>query len=73
MIEVGTSDKILWGCDTWTSEESYGARIAMNNVLASVLSQKIEKKYFSIDDAGCIIKNILYNNPKNLYKIKSPK
>ena len=39
-IEIGTSDKIFWGCDTWTSEESFGARIALNNVLASVLSQK---------------------------------
>ena len=69
MIEVGTSDKILWGCDTWTSEESYGARIALNNVLVSVLSQKIEKKYFDIDDAKHIIKNILYENPKKLYNL----
>lgn len=30
LIEIGTSDKICWGCDTWTSEESYGARITAN-------------------------------------------
>ena len=70
MIEIGTSDKIIWGCDTWTSEESYGARIALNNTLAGVLTTKIEKKYLGIDDASCIIENILYNNPKSLYKIE---
>lgn len=70
LIEIGTSDKISWGCDTWTSEESYGAKIALNNVLAGVLAEKVEKKYFNINDAECIIKNILYGNPKSLYKIK---
>ena len=70
LIEIGTSDKISWGCDTWTSEESYGAKIGLNNVLAGVLAEKVEKKYFNINDAECIIKNILYGNPKSLYKIK---
>ena len=70
LIEVGTAEKVCWGCDTWTSEESYGARLALNDVLASVLSKKIEKRYFSINEADCIIKNILYNNPKSIYKIK---
>ena len=70
LIEVGTSDKICWGCDTWTAEESYGARLAINDVLSNVLSVKIEKRYFSIENAELIIKNILYNNPKRLYKIR---
>jgi uncharacterized protein len=69
LIEVVTSDKICWGCDTWTSEESYGARLALNDTLASVLSEKIEKKYFSMNDAEYIIKNILFDNPKTLYKV----
>ena len=69
LIEVGTAEKVCWGCDTWTSEESYGARLALNDVLASVLSKKIEKGYFSMNDAECIIENILYNNPKSIYKI----
>jgi hypothetical protein len=71
LIEVGTSEKVCWGCDTWTSEESYGARLAINDVLASVLSEKIEKRYFNINNAECIIENILYNNPKSIYKIKA--
>jgi len=69
IIEIGTSDKIFWGCDTWTSEESFGARIALNNVLASVLSQKIERKYFGINDAEYLIKKILYENPKEMYNL----
>jgi uncharacterized protein len=69
LIEVGTAEKICWGCDTWTSEESYGARIALNDLLAKVLSKKIENGYFGMNDAECIVENILYNNPKSLYKI----
>jgi len=69
LIEVGTAEKICWGCDTWTSEESYGARIALNDLLAKVLSRKIENGYFNMTDAECIVENILYNNPKSLYKI----
>src|SRR5690606_7204040 len=41
LIEVGTADKVCWGCDTWTSEESYGAVLAMRYVLADVLEEKI--------------------------------
>ncbi|MDD3521179.1 MAG: amidohydrolase family protein [Actinomycetota bacterium] len=67
MIEIGTSDKIFWGCDTWTSEESYAAKIALTNVLADVLSQKIEKNYLSLNDAEIIIENILYQNPVKMY------
>ena len=69
IIEVGTADKVCWGCDTWTSEESYGARLRMNEVLASVLSRKIETGYLNVSEAKYIINNILINNPKELYKI----
>lgn len=69
IIEIGTADKIFWGCDTWTSEESYGARIALNNVCANVLTEKIKKGYFSIRDAEIIIENILYRNPMGTYNL----
>lgn len=67
IIEVGTSNKVCWGCDTWTSEESYGALLAMQHVLAKVLSQKIVDKYITFKNAETIIDDILYNNAKNLY------
>lgn len=70
-IEIATADKICWGCDTWTSEESFGAKLALESVLANVLTQKINKGYLNIDDAKIIINNILYVNPKNLYNLES--
>lgn len=69
MIEVGTADKICWGCDTWTSEESYGARIAINFVLTNVLTKKISDGYIDLNDAKQLVENVLYSNPKALYKL----
>ncbi len=68
LIEVGTADKVCWGCDTWTSEESFGARIAVNHVLEEVLVKKIDDGYLGFDDAVKLIKRILYLNPKQLYQ-----
>lgn len=67
LIEVGTIDKTCWGCDTWTSEESFGALMAVRHVLAQALSEKVSIGYLSISDAKTIIGNILYNNAKKLY------
>jgi predicted TIM-barrel fold metal-dependent hydrolase len=67
LVEICLSDRICWGCDTWTSEESLGALLAVRFVLAKVLSQKVLDGYFSIQDARIIISNILYNNPQKLY------
>lgn len=70
LIEVGTSDKLCWGCDTCTSEESYGAVLAARHVVANVLAGKVEDGFFSINDAQYFADNILHNNAKNLYKMK---
>lgn len=69
LIEVGTSEKICWGCDTWTSEESYGARLAVNSVLSDVLEAKISNGYFSHSEALRMAENVLRNNAKELYKL----
>lgn len=67
LIEGGTSDKVSWGCDTWTSEESYGALLAFRFVLAMVLGEKVMNSYITIDDAKAIVDNIMYKNPLKLY------
>jgi len=67
LIEGGTSDKVCWGCDTWTSEESYGALLAFRFVLGKVLKEKIEDGYITLNDGKKIIDNIMYNNAFNLY------
>jgi len=69
LIELGNSDKVCWGCDTWTSEESYGALLAFRQVLTAVLSEKIQDGYFLLDDAKRIIDCYLYDNAAGLYQI----
>ncbi len=67
MIEVATADKISWGCDTWTAEESYGARLAVNSVLKNVLEAKVRSEYFSVVEAERLAHNILRQNAMELY------
>ena len=67
LIEVGTSDRVVWGCDTWTSEESFGARLALNDVLARVLKDKIKRGYFGLADSEIVAGNILRNNAHALF------
>lgn len=69
LIEVGTADKVCWGCDTWTAEESYGALLAVRHVLAVVLAGKVETGYLSRDDAEAIAANILSKNARALYRL----
>lgn len=69
LIEVGTSDKVFWGCDSWNSEESYGAKMTMADVLAKVLETKILNGYFSVSHAHELISKIMRDNAKELFKI----
>lgn len=67
LLEAATSDKLCWGCDTWTSEESYGALLAFRFVLSRVLTEKIMDGYFSIEDAKMMIDHIMMDNAVQLY------
>ena len=69
LIEIGLSDRICWGCDTWTGEESYGAQLAFQFVLNKVLQEKINDNYLTKNDSEIILKNICYENAENLYKL----
>ena len=69
LIEVGTADRMCWGCDTWTSEESFGARLAINSVLAEVLDAKMNSGYLNAEGTEQVARNILFNNAKTLYKL----
>ena len=50
-------------------EESYGACIALADVLGTVLAQKTGNGYLTADEAGRIAENILYRNAQTLYKL----
>jgi len=67
ILEVGNADRIVWGCDTWTSEESYGALLAFRSVLAETLAEKVESGYFDIDEAHRMAENIMFRNACALY------
>jgi uncharacterized protein len=67
LIERTTVDRICWGCDTWTPEESYGSLLALCHVLASTLVKKIIDGYFSTQDAFLFIDHLLTDNPNQLY------
>ena len=68
-LEVGDAGRFCWGCDTWTSEESYGALLAVRHVLARTLSQKIEDGMIDKEYALVLAKRILFENAKSLYKL----
>lgn len=67
LIESAPADRPAWGCDTWTPEESYGARLAFQQALAGVLAEKITNGYFGRSEARQVIENILFRNPAQLY------
>ena len=67
LIEVGTTDRITWGCDTWTSEESFGAMLAAKQVVAKVFAEYTDNSYLSQVDAQEFIRQIFYENAEKLY------
>lgn len=62
LIDVCNSDRIIWGCDTWTSEESYGARLALLDILSDVLAERIEKGKMNKNEAIRFANAVLHDN-----------
>lgn len=62
LIEVCDADRIIWGCDTWTSEESYGARLAFLDVLSRVLVERVEEGLMRQGDALRFAEQVLHSN-----------
>jgi len=69
-LETGGAHRMCWGCDTWTSEESYGARLAMEHALGVAMTHFVNNGAFDIEYAKYAITRILYENPKEIFKIK---
>jgi len=67
LIESAPADRPAWGCDTWTPEESYGARLAFQHVFSAVLAEKVAAGYLHRQDALQIIQKYLSLNPARLY------
>lgn len=69
LLDCVNADKLCWGCDTWTAEESYGAVLAMAHTLAAALSKRIEEGFMSLDRAKDVCKKLMYDNAKRIYKL----
>lgn len=68
-LDTLDSHRLTWGCDTWTSEESLAALIAVRQVLANVLTEKVERGYYSLDLAKKTALGILHDNASRLYHL----
>lgn len=66
--EVADAGRIVWGCDTWTSEESYGALLAVRHCLAAALAEQVANGYYDGAEAEQIGRRILCDNPKQMLK-----
>lgn len=66
LIDVCDANRVIWGCDTWTSEESYGARLAFFNVLTRVLCERVENGLMSQQDAKRYARAIMHDNASRL-------
>lgn len=69
LIEVSTIDKLAWGCDAHSAEESFSALLSLRYALCRALANKIEAGYLSVEDAKHITDKLLYSNPKQIYKL----
>ena len=68
-LEVATADKLCWGCDAKIPEESYGACIALADVLSTALQQKLDDGYLRQADIAPLLDNILWKNARRLYRL----
>jgi hypothetical protein len=68
-LEAGDAHRFTWGCDTWLSEDSVGALLAMEDVLSSALSEMVDDGAFDMAQAEYLVDRILYDNPVELFKL----
>lgn len=69
LIETGKSDRITWGCDSWTVIESYASRLAGCHVVAKALTDLIEEDFMTLEEGKELAGNIFRNNAKEIYHI----
>ncbi|WNR46262.1 amidohydrolase family protein [Paenibacillus roseipurpureus] len=62
-------DKIAWGGDNWTSEESVGASMAFRFILKKVLAEKVDDGFLRLKDAQQFAERIMYRNAHSIYHI----
>lgn len=67
VIEIGDITQIAWGCDTWISEDSLAALLAMRHAASWTLAKKVEEGYLELEGAKDILRKLFYENAERLY------
>lgn len=63
-----SSDRIIWGDDTWTAEEAYGALLAWGYVVARVLSERVSDGLCSVAQAERLAGKLMHANAERLFE-----
>lgn len=72
LIETVPGNKIMaFGGDSMTVEMAYGHAVMARQVVARVLSEKVDEGYLSEDEAAVLARRMLRDNPASLYKLKA--
>ena len=72
LIETVPGNKIMaFGGDSMTVEMAYGHAVMTRQVVARVLSEKVDEGYLSEDEAVALARRMLRDNPASLYKLKA--
>ena len=61
---------IAFGGDYFQIEGAYAHSVQARQTVARVLSQKVDKKKLSIEDAGALARLLLRDNAANLFSLK---
>ena len=73
LLDTVNAEKLCWGCDTWTVEESFGAILAMAYSLSKALTIRVQDGFMSEERAFEICRRIMYTNAQALYKLNPQK
>jgi hypothetical protein len=69
LTEVGRADMMMWGCDTLTGEESYGALLAAREAVSQAFADMVADRYMTLGDAEALIARVFCGNARALFGI----
>jgi len=62
-----SSDRILWGDDTWSGEEAYGALLAWEHVVSRALTRRVNDGLCTMRQAERLAEKLMYANGERVY------
>jgi len=68
-IELGLSNRIMWGGDCWVAEATYGALRVFKDILSETLGEMVDDHYLEPDEAIEIASRILHGNASRVFDL----